>query len=51
MQCVNEATALGIPVLPVHDSLICQARHKGLFYGIMREAFKAQYGQEIEVKT
>ena len=51
MQCVNEATALGIPVLPVHDSLICQARHKGLIYGIMREAFKAQYGQEIEVKT
>ena len=51
IECVNEATLRNIPVLPVHDSLICQYKHKGVVYGIMRDVFRLQFGREIEVKT
>lgn len=48
--CMKQLYDLGIPVLPVHDSLICKRSDRPQVVMVMQGCFYSKYGQSISVK-
>ena len=48
--CMKQLYEMGIPVLPVHDSLICKRSDKPQVMLVMKGCFYSKYGQSIDVK-
>ena len=43
-------TAENIPCVPIHDSVICKDKHRGLVYGIMLACYQESTGQSIKLE-
>ena len=51
MSCIlDKLTTLNIPVLPVHDSIICKVKDKALTIKTMSESFKEITGFDAQIK-
>jgi hypothetical protein len=48
--CLADCVADNIPALPLHDSIICKSKDKGLVYGIMATRYEQHTGQKINIK-
>ena len=47
--CIEQAVAQNIPVLSIHDSIICQRKDRGIIYGIMRSTYLTATGRQTNI--